>query len=187
MASEHPITGTEPFALGAFRVDPSRRLITGTDGETTVEPKIMAVLQMLAARPGEVVTRQEFIETIWATEYGGDETPEELRRRARQPPVHRNGAQDRLPVGRAAGFIGARRSPARAPQNPRGRRGRAARNPGGRRPLAAAAGGYGSARGTGRQGFRHAGGAAVRHPGRLIRGRTAGIRPSGSGATARAI
>ena len=34
----------------------------------------MAVLQMLAARPGEVVARQEFIEAVWATEYGGDES-----------------------------------------------------------------------------------------------------------------
>jgi TolB-like protein/DNA-binding winged helix-turn-helix (wHTH) protein len=74
MASEHPKAESEPFALGAFRVDPSRRIIDGPDGETTIEPKIMAVLRMLAAHPGEVVTRQQFIETIWATEYGGDES-----------------------------------------------------------------------------------------------------------------
>ena len=74
MASELPKTVKEPFALGLFRVDPSRRIISGPDGETTIEPKIMAVLQMLAAHPGEVVTRQDFIETIWATEFGGDES-----------------------------------------------------------------------------------------------------------------
>ncbi|MGD8929512.1 MAG: winged helix-turn-helix domain-containing protein [Lysobacterales bacterium] len=74
MASEHPKTVKEPFALGSFRVEPSRRIISGPDGETTIEPKIMAVLQMLAARRGEVVTRQEFIESIWATEFGGDES-----------------------------------------------------------------------------------------------------------------
>ncbi len=34
----------------------------------------MAVLLMLVERPGEVITRQEFIETIWAEEYGGDES-----------------------------------------------------------------------------------------------------------------
>jgi len=74
MSPEHPESVTEPFVLGEFRVDPPRRILKGPAGDRTVEPKIMAVLLMLAARPGEVVTRQEFIETIWATEYGGDES-----------------------------------------------------------------------------------------------------------------
>jgi len=65
---------TGPFTLGGFRVDPSRRIISDPDGDTTIEPKIMAVLQMLVASPGEVVTRQAFIDTIWSTEYGGDES-----------------------------------------------------------------------------------------------------------------
>jgi TolB-like protein len=34
----------------------------------------MAVLQLLVANAGEVVTRQQFMESIWATEYGGDES-----------------------------------------------------------------------------------------------------------------
>lgn len=65
---------TDPFTLGGFRVDPSRRTVSAPDGDTKIEPKIMAVLQVLAARPGEVVNRQEFIDTIWSTEYGGDES-----------------------------------------------------------------------------------------------------------------
>lgn len=74
MNLDRRILGRDPFDLGVFRVDPSRRIISGPDGEAMVEPKIMAVLQMLAARVGEVVTRQEFIESIWATEWGGDES-----------------------------------------------------------------------------------------------------------------
>lgn len=69
---EHPKMETGPFTLGVFRVDPSRRIISDPDGDTTIEPKIMAVLQMLVASPGDVVTRQEFIDSIWSTEYGGD-------------------------------------------------------------------------------------------------------------------
>ena len=74
MGSERVKTGAEPFGLGVFQIDPSRRIISGPNGEATVEPKIMAVLQMLAAHSGEVVTRQQFIDSIWATEYGGDES-----------------------------------------------------------------------------------------------------------------
>jgi len=74
MTPEHPKMETDPFTLGGFRVDPWRRIISGPGGDTAIEPKIMAVLQMLAARPGEVVTRQAFIDSIWSTEYGGDES-----------------------------------------------------------------------------------------------------------------
>lgn len=74
MGSERLKPEAGPFALGGFRVDPSRRVISGPDGDLTIEPKIMAVLQMLAAHVGEVVTRQQFIDSIWATEYGGDES-----------------------------------------------------------------------------------------------------------------
>jgi TolB-like protein/DNA-binding winged helix-turn-helix (wHTH) protein len=74
MVPERPKMETNPFTLGGFRVDPSRRIISGPNGDTTIEPKIMAVLQMLVARPGEVVTRQAFIDSIWSTEYGGDES-----------------------------------------------------------------------------------------------------------------
>lgn len=74
MAWEDHVNGAEPFELGEFRVDPKRRAITGPAGEISIEPKIMAVLLMLSARPGEVITRQEFIDSIWATEFSGDES-----------------------------------------------------------------------------------------------------------------
>jgi TolB-like protein/DNA-binding winged helix-turn-helix (wHTH) protein/Flp pilus assembly protein TadD len=74
MGSERLKPEAGPFDLGGFRVDPSRRVISGPDDDLTIEPKIMAVLQMLAAHVGEVVTRQQFIDSIWATEYGGDES-----------------------------------------------------------------------------------------------------------------
>ena len=64
----------DTFDLDVFRVDPQRNVIAGPSGETIIEPKIMAVLLMLAARPGEVITRQEFIDSIWSQEYNGDES-----------------------------------------------------------------------------------------------------------------
>lgn len=74
MASQQPGEQREAFDLDVFRVDPQRNIIAGPSGETVIEPKIMAVLLMLVARPGEVITRQEFIDSIWSEEYSGDES-----------------------------------------------------------------------------------------------------------------
>ena len=64
MASPKPNIESKPIELGEFRIDPWRRTISGPAGEVTVEPKIMAVLLMFAERPGEVITRREFIDFI---------------------------------------------------------------------------------------------------------------------------
>ena len=74
MASQNPNEASKLIELGEFRVDPLRRTISGPAGEVTIEPKIMAVLLMFAGRPGEVITRREFIDFVWAEEYGGDES-----------------------------------------------------------------------------------------------------------------
>jgi len=74
MTSQQTERQTKAFDLGEFRVDPRRRIIAGPSGETMIEPKVMAVLLMLVERPGEVISRQEFVDTIWTREYGGDES-----------------------------------------------------------------------------------------------------------------
>jgi len=63
-----------PFQLRDRLVAPQRNSITGPDGETGVEPKIMAVLCVLAGEPGRVFTRGELIDQVWGTEYGADES-----------------------------------------------------------------------------------------------------------------
>ena len=64
----------EPFALGDYQIDARENQISGPGGRITVEPKIMAVLVILADHEGELVTRQEFLDTVWAKEFGGDES-----------------------------------------------------------------------------------------------------------------
>jgi Tol biopolymer transport system component/DNA-binding winged helix-turn-helix (wHTH) protein len=59
--------------VGAYRVDVRARRIIGADrgegsgegSETRVEPKVMRVLQCLAERPGEVVSKEEFMDEVW--------------------------------------------------------------------------------------------------------------------------
>ncbi|HEY7292163.1 MAG TPA: winged helix-turn-helix domain-containing protein [Vicinamibacterales bacterium] len=55
------------FRLCDRLVEPSLNRVTATTGEAVqVEPKIMEVLAALAARPGEVVTRDELMAQAWA-------------------------------------------------------------------------------------------------------------------------
>jgi DNA-binding winged helix-turn-helix (wHTH) protein/TolB-like protein len=64
----------QPFHLRDRLVTPARNSILGPEGETGIEPKIMAVLCVLAADPGRVFTRAELIDQVWGTEFGTDES-----------------------------------------------------------------------------------------------------------------
>lgn len=61
------------FHLGGVDVQPLRGLVID-DGETRhLRPKPMEVLLQLAARPGELVTRETLIEEVWGTAGGSKE------------------------------------------------------------------------------------------------------------------
>jgi DNA-binding winged helix-turn-helix (wHTH) protein/tetratricopeptide (TPR) repeat protein len=63
-----------PFRLGDFLIDPQRNRITGTEGEVSLQPKVIDVLCALAMRHGEVISRAELIDTVWGREFGADES-----------------------------------------------------------------------------------------------------------------
>ena len=61
------------FQLEKYSVFPTRNTISGPDGDKRLEPKCMQVLQLLAERAGEVVTRGELLDRAWKDTYSGDE------------------------------------------------------------------------------------------------------------------
>jgi len=65
---------SSPFRLRDRLVTPARNSIQGPEGETGIEPKIMAVLCVLAKEPGRVFTRAELIDRVWGAEFGADES-----------------------------------------------------------------------------------------------------------------
>jgi Tol biopolymer transport system component/DNA-binding winged helix-turn-helix (wHTH) protein len=60
------------FSLGGALIQPSLNRISAHGRVTQVEPKVMQVLTLMAARPGAVVSREAFLEEVWA-ETGGDD------------------------------------------------------------------------------------------------------------------
>jgi len=53
------------FSFGAVRVDFLRGECRKAGREVKLTPKELAMLRMLAERPGEVVTREEFLDRVW--------------------------------------------------------------------------------------------------------------------------
>ncbi|MFT5784120.1 MAG: Tol biopolymer transport system component/DNA-binding winged helix-turn-helix (wHTH) protein [Candidatus Krumholzibacteriia bacterium] len=89
----HPETFRPPFRLNQWLVQPDLNRISGPDGTTQVEPRVMAVLLALAQRPGDVLTRLELLDLVWGDTVVGEEiltrAVSELRRvfgdKARKP------------------------------------------------------------------------------------------------------
>ncbi|HEY2447142.1 MAG TPA: winged helix-turn-helix domain-containing protein [Rhizomicrobium sp.] len=62
------------FALGALQVSPSLRRVICNGREEAVQPRVMQVLVALARARGEVVSREELIETCWDGMVVGDDS-----------------------------------------------------------------------------------------------------------------
>ena len=62
------------FALDGRHVDPAALAIRSAAADTTIEPKVMALLALLAERPGRLWTRSELIDRLWPDGGGGDES-----------------------------------------------------------------------------------------------------------------
>jgi DNA-binding winged helix-turn-helix (wHTH) protein len=62
------------FRIGEWVVEPSLNRLSQGEATTQLELKVMDVLVCLAERAGEVVTRQEIVDRVWATEFISDNT-----------------------------------------------------------------------------------------------------------------
>ncbi len=60
-----PTAETAEFELEGWHVQPSRNRLRRGDTSVRIEPKMMDVLVTLAARPGQVVSKQELADAVW--------------------------------------------------------------------------------------------------------------------------
>jgi serine/threonine-protein kinase len=59
--------------IGQTHIDFEALTIEGLKGRTSVEPKVMKLLHVLAEQPNTVFTREELITAVWGVDFGGDE------------------------------------------------------------------------------------------------------------------
>ena len=63
------------FTLGEWRVEPARGAIVAADGqETRIEPQLMQLLLLFAGAPGEVISKDRIIASVWSGRAIGDDT-----------------------------------------------------------------------------------------------------------------
>ena len=62
------------FRIGDWTVYPQENLLKAPDREHVLEPKVMDVLVFLAGRCGDVVSRQQLLDSVWTNVVVGDET-----------------------------------------------------------------------------------------------------------------
>ncbi len=124
--TEHDELADAPFRLGEWLVEPRLNRLTRGGESIQIELKMMDVLVCLAGHAGELVTRQELIDTVWAIEFITEKTltraVAELRRTlgddAKEPTyietIHRKGYRliaavetVRKPSGTVTPFSGA--------------------------------------------------------------------------------
>lgn len=67
------LVGREPFRLGNASIDPVSRDARWPGGEERLQPQTLKVLIALAAKRGEVVTRDELVELCWDGRIVGDD------------------------------------------------------------------------------------------------------------------
>ena len=72
------------FYLGDQRIEPARCAILTAAGEIRVEPRVMDVLVLMVSHAGEVVTREEFIKSVWNGTFVTDEVLSRCIYRLRQ-------------------------------------------------------------------------------------------------------
>lgn len=61
------------FSIGEWQVQPRLNRIVRNERAIQLEPKVMEVLLRLADRPGQVVERQQLLESVWADTVVGEE------------------------------------------------------------------------------------------------------------------
>ena len=61
------------FLVGHWRVHPSLNRLSRNGEDVRVEPKVMQVLECLAEKPGEVVSRDELVARVWPDVFVSDD------------------------------------------------------------------------------------------------------------------
>jgi adenylate cyclase len=61
------------FRVGDWLVEPNLNCITRANEKTSVEPKVIEVLAYLAAYPGEVLSKEQILQSVWPGTYVSDE------------------------------------------------------------------------------------------------------------------
>src|SRR5947209_19878776 len=113
-----------PTGFGPFAFDRQSRLLSRDGAEMALPPRVLGVLEVLIARPGEIVARQDLLDSVWKDAFVTDTSLAEAVSFLRQAlgddpqapryiqPVHRRGYRFLAPIVRPGAALGVPRADA---------------------------------------------------------------------------
>lgn len=72
LLKRHMEQGDHLLVAGPLSMDVSRRMLFAKGQETTLTPKLAALVEMFLRHPGEILDRKKLMEHVWQTDYLGD-------------------------------------------------------------------------------------------------------------------
>jgi two-component system OmpR family response regulator len=94
-----------PIEVGELRADPMTRVVTWAGHTAELTPREYGLLEFMLRRPGQVVSRSQLLEQVWAEDYAGSPNVVDvyigyLRRKLERPSLPRL-----IRTVRGAGFV----------------------------------------------------------------------------------
>ena len=72
MAEDHKAPLAVTLRFGPYRLEPANALLLRDDARLELPPRAFAVLCHLAARPGQLVTKEELLDAVWGHRFVGE-------------------------------------------------------------------------------------------------------------------
>jgi two-component system, OmpR family, response regulator len=114
------------LAVGTLTIDPAARAVAIDGRAVSLSPREYALLELLARRAGDVLTRTEIIERVWDWAYDGTSNVVDVYIRYLRAKLAAHPSAPRIETARGVGYVLRATASSRSGHAPRGRRGRRA-------------------------------------------------------------
>jgi two-component system, OmpR family, response regulator len=94
-----------PIELGDLRADPLTRMVTWADETVELTPREYTLLEFMLRRPGQIVSRSQLLEQVWAEEYEGSPNVVDVYIGYVRRKLERDGVPPLIRTVRGSGFV----------------------------------------------------------------------------------
>ena len=94
-----------PIELGDLRADPLTRMVTWADETVELTPREYALLEFMLRRPGQIVSRSQLLDQVWAEDYEGSPNVVDVYIGYVRRKLERDGVPPLIRTVRGSGFV----------------------------------------------------------------------------------
>lgn len=100
-----PAERPSPIEVGGLRADPLRREVTLAGETVELTPREYALLEFMLRRPGQVISRSQLLEQVWAEDYEGSPNVVDVYIGYVRRKLEREGVPPLIRTVRGSGFV----------------------------------------------------------------------------------